>query len=99
MRTASPWRHPVSGILYFRRAVPADLRSAVGRREIKISLDTKDPIEARLRFFRASLECEQLFREARLVSLEAASRARGDCRPGRLGADRRRAGADGLADA
>ena len=70
MRTASPWRHPVSGILYFRRAVPADLRPAVGRREIKISLDTKDPFEARLRFFRASLECEQLFREARLVSLE-----------------------------
>lgn len=70
MRTASPWRHPVSGMLYFRRAVPADLRPAVGRREIKISLDTKDPIEARLRFFRASLECEQLFREARLVSLE-----------------------------
>lgn len=37
------WKHPKSGIFYFRQAVPENLRPTVGRREIKFSLRTKDP--------------------------------------------------------
>lgn len=69
MRMVSPWRHPDSGIFYFRRVIPADLRPIVGRREVRVSLQTTDPFEARFRFLRASMECEQLIQEARAKRL------------------------------
>jgi hypothetical protein len=31
----TPWKHPDSGVYWFRRAVPADLRALVGKREEK----------------------------------------------------------------
>jgi Domain of unknown function (DUF6538) len=37
------WKHPQSGIFYFRQAVPEEHRPAVGKREIKFSLHTTDP--------------------------------------------------------
>lgn len=42
-----PWKHPTTGIYYFRKAVPDDLRHAVGKWEVKRSLGTKDPVQAR----------------------------------------------------
>jgi hypothetical protein len=43
-----PVKHPKTGIYYFRKAVPEDLRALVGKREEKISLGTKNPAEAKL---------------------------------------------------
>jgi hypothetical protein len=42
MRLASPWKHPDTGIYYFRRGVPEALRPLVGKREDKVSLETRD---------------------------------------------------------
>jgi hypothetical protein len=35
-------RHPKTGVYYFRRAVPGDLRKAIGLTEIKVTLGAKD---------------------------------------------------------
>lgn len=45
-----PWKHPVTGFYYFRKAVPKDLRFLVGKYEEKRSLGTKDPVEAKAKF-------------------------------------------------
>ncbi|WP_230531767.1 site-specific integrase [Microvirga roseola] len=42
-----PHKHPKTGVYYFRRAVPADLRPILGKREELRSLGTKDPARAR----------------------------------------------------
>ena len=60
---ATPWKHPRTGVYWFRKAVPARLRSALSR-EFKRTLDTKDPEEAKRRFPRAVLEYEALRRQA-----------------------------------
>lgn len=38
-----PFKHPKTGVYYFRARVPIDLVAKVGKREVKISLSTKDP--------------------------------------------------------
>ncbi|GAA0022049.1 MULTISPECIES: DUF6538 domain-containing protein [Bradyrhizobium] len=53
-----PWKHPKSGIYQLRKAVPEDLRKLVGKREEKLSLDTRDPVEAKVRFAKALAELE-----------------------------------------
>jgi hypothetical protein len=47
---ARPTKHPKTGMYQFRRAVPLDLQPLLGRREVKRSLETKDPDLARKRF-------------------------------------------------
>jgi hypothetical protein len=42
-----PWKHPDSGLYWFRRRVPDDLRQALGRREERFSLGTREPGEAK----------------------------------------------------
>jgi hypothetical protein len=42
-----PWKHPDSGFYWFRKRVPDDLREAVGKREERFSLGTRDPTEAK----------------------------------------------------
>ncbi|WEX77960.1 integrase [Sinorhizobium numidicum] len=42
-----PFKHPKTGVYYFRMRVPADLVGAIGKREIKISLGTKEPAAAK----------------------------------------------------
>lgn len=42
-------RHPDSGIFQLRKRVPKWLRRTIGKREIKISLQTRDPMVARIR--------------------------------------------------
>jgi hypothetical protein len=41
-----PWKHPKTGVYYFRKVVPSDLRKAVGSGEVRKSLGTKDSREA-----------------------------------------------------
>ena len=43
MRIATPYKHPNSGIYYFRRAVPNDCRHLLNRAIIKESLHTREP--------------------------------------------------------
>jgi integrase len=42
-----PWKHPKTGVYWYRKAVPTRLRAAVGKGEIRRSLRTKDASEAR----------------------------------------------------
>ena len=54
----SPFKHPKTGVYWLRLRVPRDLRSAVGRGELRRSLRTKDPAEAK-RLFPAALQAIQ----------------------------------------
>lgn len=45
----TPKRCPDSGIFQFRKRVPERLKDVVGKREIKFSLQTRDPVVARIR--------------------------------------------------
>lgn len=54
-----PWKHPKTGVYYFRRAVPEDLRAILGKREEKRSLGTKDPREAKRLHGEIALEVER----------------------------------------
>ncbi|POR45065.1 DUF6538 domain-containing protein [Bosea psychrotolerans] len=44
---ARPFKHPKTGVYWFRKAVPKDLREALGKTEFIQSLRTKDVAEAR----------------------------------------------------
>lgn len=74
---AQPFKHPVSGIYYLRRKVPPELRAALGH-EIKQSLKTRDPQEAKTRFAGAWTASEQLFKAARGASQGEAEITRQD---------------------
>ena len=47
---ARPWKHPKTGVYWFRKVVPAKLRPLVGKTEVRRTLRTKDPREAARRF-------------------------------------------------
>jgi hypothetical protein len=53
-----PWKHPNSGVYWLRKGVPEDLRTLVGKREEKRSLQTRDPAEAKRRHAEALAEIE-----------------------------------------
>lgn len=63
LRMNHPWRHPDSGIYWYRKRVPERLKPLIGKTEEKISLRTRDPEEARIEFARVSLEVQQRWRE------------------------------------
>jgi hypothetical protein len=44
-----PWKHPKTGIYYYRKVVPKAMRKLVGLVEVRQTLGTKDPREAALR--------------------------------------------------
>ncbi|MBK3405173.1 integrase [Methylorubrum populi] len=67
---ARPWRHPKTGMYWFRRRVPKDLRFLLGRTEERKTLETKEPGVARVRYLRTAAEVEE--RWARIRSGEAA---------------------------
>ncbi|WP_128562153.1 DUF6538 domain-containing protein [Methylobacterium crusticola] len=54
-----PQLHPRSGVYWLRKRVPADLVAAVGRREVTLSLQTKDPAEAKKRYAEELLKLER----------------------------------------
>lgn len=57
----TPKRNPQSGVFFLRKRVPDRLRKAVGKREIKISLRTRDPDVARIRHLEQLLRIERSF--------------------------------------
>ena len=65
MRISTPYRHPDSGIYYFRRAVPEALRSRLDKAIIKVTLGTRNPNKAIQLFAVKQIECEELFDAAR----------------------------------
>ena len=44
-----PWKHPKTGVYYFRKVVPEAIRALVGKVEVRQTLGTKTPREAALR--------------------------------------------------
>ncbi|WP_458437498.1 DUF6538 domain-containing protein [Methylorubrum extorquens] len=65
-----PQLHPRTKVFWLRRRVPADLVAVVGRKEVTLSLGTKDPAEAKRRF---ADELAKL--EARWAALRQGSRS------------------------
>jgi len=53
-----PRKHPRTGVYEFRKRVPDRLRPLVGKREVKRSLKTKDPVLARERHAAVAAETE-----------------------------------------
>ena len=47
---ARPWKHTKSGVYWYRKMEPGHLRAAISKTEIKSSLGTKDPKEAKRRY-------------------------------------------------
>jgi integrase len=60
-----PMKHSKTGVYYYRKAVPDDLRTLVGKREWKQSLETKDPAEARRKHAAVAAKVEAEIRELR----------------------------------
>ena len=56
-----PTRHPKTGIFQFRKRVPADLKTALGKAELKKSLSTRDPAEAKRRCAEEEAAAQRLF--------------------------------------
>lgn len=44
-----PWKHPKTGVYYYRKVVPEAMRALVGKVEVRQTLGTKTPREAALR--------------------------------------------------
>lgn len=61
----TPYRHPKTQMYWLRKAVPETLREFVGKRELKRSLQTRDPKEARKRAPAVLAEFEALLEAAR----------------------------------
>lgn len=60
-----PFKHPQSGVYYLRRKVPIPLREAMGCTEYKVSLNTRDPSEAKRLFAEEFTRSEERFALAR----------------------------------
>ena len=73
IRMAAPFKDPRTGILYFRRVIPAALRPFFdgGASEYKRTLDTRDPNEARQRYHPHAVVYEQKLAAARRSPLAA----------------------------
>ncbi len=65
-----PWKHPKTGVYWLRKRVPDDLRTLVGKREEKRSLQTKDAAEAKERFLVALASLEARWRHLRLGDIQ-----------------------------
>jgi integrase len=61
---AQPFKHPKSGVYYYRRVVPGHLRQALGKTEFRISLGTKDLREAKRLYPEKAAEVEARFARA-----------------------------------
>jgi len=71
-----PTTHPRSSNFWFRMAVPERLRTKIGKREIKVSLGTSDPAEAKIRQAQEQARWRARFRDLdREVEAEATARA------------------------
>lgn len=59
LQMSRPWKHPATGIYWFRRRVPSSLKALVGKTEEKFSLGTRDPTEAKRLHAEAAVEVER----------------------------------------
>jgi len=76
LRLPGPITHPESKNLWFRMAVPERLRAKIGKREIKFSLETDDPAEAKIRQAQEQARWRARFRDFdRQIEREAVARA------------------------
>jgi hypothetical protein len=62
---AQPWRHPKTGVYWYRRTVPEALRGVVGKREWKRTLNTKDASEAKRKYIAEAARFELAIGQAR----------------------------------
>jgi integrase len=62
---ARPWKHPKTGFYWLRKRVPDALRAKCGRREVRRSLGTRDPAEAKLRHAQALVALETQWQNLR----------------------------------
>ena len=60
-----PFKHPTTHVYYFRKKVPKGLVGVLACREYKRSLGTKDLAEAKVRFAREAVRCDEAFATAR----------------------------------
>jgi integrase len=60
-----PFKKPETGVYYYRRIVPNDLKATLGKAEVRRSLKTKDPKTAARRFTEVAREVEQEWADAR----------------------------------
>lgn len=65
LRMSRPWKHPKTGIYWLRKPVPPDLSATIGRIEIRKTLRTRDPYEAKERLARELLELESQWSKLR----------------------------------
>lgn len=83
LRMSRPVRHPKTGIYQFRKRVPDDLRSVLGKREEKVSLKTRDPWQAQIEYLRVASEVSERWenlRKGRLsLSRRQAQALAGEC--------------------
>lgn len=56
---ARPWKHPLTGIYWLRRRVPDALRPLLGKQEVRQTLGTRDPVEAKQRHADALAKLER----------------------------------------
>ena len=65
----TPWKHPQTGIYYLYKELPPHLRVEMGKRQVRRSLKTRDPAEAKRLFVlaHADLEHEMAAAEARIA--------------------------------
>lgn len=60
-----PFKRPETGVYYFRKAVPADLKAVLGKDEVKHSLGTKDQASAKRRFAEVAAKVDAEWAELR----------------------------------
>ncbi len=65
-----PWKHPKTGVYYFRKVVPERLRPRVGKWEIKVSLNTKSLREAKLSYPEAAARANLILQRAEGGAIE-----------------------------
>ncbi len=70
----TPCKHPQTGIYYLYKELPPHLRGEMGRRQVRRSLKTRDPAEAKRLFVlaHAELEQEMAAAEARIAAQKIA---------------------------
>ena len=71
----TPKRHPKSGFYLFRKRVPEQLRESVGKREIKFSLRTRDPVVARIRNLEEMARLERAWSGADVATADRFARS------------------------
>ncbi|WP_076866140.1 DUF6538 domain-containing protein [Bradyrhizobium mercantei] len=67
---STPERDPDSGIYQFRKRVPEQLKAIVGKSEIKFSLQTRDPVSARILNLEATARLEREWAQLKGVAVE-----------------------------